>query len=411
MGKSTIAAAIAKRSGRRIQEVSAWATADRYADTLAILEAAHEQRASVVEPIMTARHSAWRTLVLAQAGNNIATQLSEAKIPVRAFIVHPLNKAEIDAWGRTTIPVITDHELGMAHYYSGGIPLLLERILENVPITEHGALEALTSYIVSYCRQQQIFGSPADLDQHIRGDFHTSGITLPTDIPWEKVQTAVFNHHHDPLAVLGNVHAPFAIPRCSTTSDRYREWVEKREVAILSIFLPSTQGKTQTMKEDLGLNLWDVVDRFEGRLKSFGGNARKVSFFSTNRENGGQPAIRGFEGCGMNAKMLDLFLRAHGVGECNYISFDSNGEMKGEITLTSDADPFLLVAYDHEGMYHNQLCIGLGAETYLQAHDIPYNVRYGMGDVWSYDPAHHSMAVFMEKSAFEEPHKREIAAW
>lgn len=283
-----------------------------------------------------------------------------------------MEQTEIEEWIEKRRPETTSAERDLLHRYSLGVPLLLERMMQNAPATPEIAKMALATYISGIAKSHHLFGgNTADFRQNVIAFFAEHLRKPPQDLPWEIVHQSL-RKNNDPLEVIHKSRADHTLPLCAGTVDRYREWTEIPDETFVNIFIPSTQGKTREMMDDLGLNEHDIVDNYEGRLKAFNATGRKVAFFRTATTPYEQPIIRGCEGRGLNARFLNMFLRANNIGSCNPYAFDSFGDRSGEVVLAPGADPFLLTSYDHEGLHRNPLCIGLGTETYLQHKGLVY---------------------------------------
>ncbi|OGJ57677.1 hypothetical protein A2881_04200 [Candidatus Peribacteria bacterium RIFCSPHIGHO2_01_FULL_55_13] len=400
LGKSTVVSAVAEREERSLTEVSAWRDLSEYSNAIGVAEE-NRWSGSLVESITRVRDSAWRVMATTPPGSTLTEDLGNANIPVTEITLRPLEESEIDDWIDARRPKTTDEERGLLHRYSLGVPLLLERILETAPVTHETAKTALSAYIRGLSQAHHIFADTPVAFQQVMSEFLGTHLRKPPDdLSWEKLQADLWKDV-DPLSAIHEASVDHALPLCPDTVERYREWLTQNDGTFVSIYLPKTEGRTQEIMEELGLDDRDIVDPFGGRLKNYKGTGRKVSFFRTAASPyQTKPVIRGFEGISLNAQMLNRFLRSQGTGSCNPYEFDSCGK-SGEISLAEGADPFLLVSYDHEGMHRNPLRIGLGTETYLQHKAIPYQVRYGNGGIWHYDPATRSVTNVMSAEEFD----------
>ncbi len=404
LGKSTIVSSVAARSNRTIVPISAWGNPEKYSDALAVDEY-NEHNRDFLETVAEVRALAWRTLVLSKPKSDIEERLAAANIPSKAISLEPLEPSEIDTYIASTHPEATATERGLLHSHSLGIPLLLERMTKSAPVTKRVAETVLGGYIGGLINTHGLLRGETDEDvqENVRQFLRTHLKKPPEGLDWPAIMKSSWEFN-TPLSVMNKARVPNAVPKCEATVERYEAWMRDKEAAMLSIFLPSTEGKTSTIMQELGLDDRDIVSDYEGRLRAFGGNGRKVAFFRTDKSTYGRPMVLGFEGRHLNAQFLDLFLQAQSLGSCDYFGFGSGGDGSGNIDIKESADPLLLTSYDHEGLYHNPLCIGLGAETYLQSKGISYQVRYGMGDVFSYDPVTNTLQKCMDADTFNKPH-------
>jgi hypothetical protein len=408
-GKSTIVNEVSSKRG--VIESPLYMAEHAEAEDLPLFIVSEGRDDREIIQAMTDYRSKIASVILIERLNGTrAVDLTSKGIQVAELSLTPLLGEEIDNMINSMHPECRDEERALIQKYSLGIPLLVEKMIQSRPVDKRVAELILTGYISSISLRDlpsshEYLSWKKLVDDFFQEHFQ---VQIPSGVLSEDMYKSMWEVGN-PSVCIAKSNAEHSVPIAPETVPLYEDWLtlqrnDKFAPNWVSVFVPDTGDTIDDLLHELDIN--DHHHCSNNRMKEFGASGRKVSFYYHKNaefewDRGG---IDGGEGQGMCAELLDLYLQHGELGTCQYRDQSHLGDSKASVEIAEGNHPFMILSYDHEGLYRNPVAVGLCTETYLQGKGIPYHVRYGKGDIHQYNPETQSMTTLMTPEEFNKPH-------
>ncbi len=168
-----------------------------------------------------------RVVILAQPGTNTADMAENIGVPSQTVKVRGLSAVEIGAWLDGVHPACSPEEREYIFRYSLGVPLLIERLCVQRPVTRASALTQCVVYLQDLIEECHLGGK--DRDDRLRqilGEY--TNVPVPDDVLLRLADCESRRHRGTPMSTLHSRLLPGSeLPTPATLQifDLYEEWL------------------------------------------------------------------------------------------------------------------------------------------------------------------------------------------